>query len=98
MRLHLLLGSLLVLTMSTLATACPMCKESIATPDPSAMPGGPGMTAGGLPSGFNTSVYTMLIGLFLVGGFVVGVIVRNVRSTNNAGSGFPVVPAKSHSD
>src|SRR3954467_6205130 len=58
-----------------LASACPMCKDSIPN-------GESAMQAGSLPGGFNTSVYFLLIGLFATIGLMTLGIVRGVRSTN----------------
>ena len=72
------------------ASACPMCKDSIA--DSAGNGVGP---AAGLPSGFNVSVYLMLVGLFCVMGLVGGIIVKGIRGTNvtpreNKPPGFPL--------
>jgi len=76
--------------LSAVASACPMCKDSIT--DTAKAGGGP---VAGLPSGFNVSVYLMLVGLFCVMGLVGGIIVKGVRSTNvtppsNKPPGFPL--------
>ena len=82
-----------VLAFAGLASACPMCKDSIS--DTAAVPlngmgGGP---QAGLPSGFNVSVYLMLFSAFGVMGFVAHVIVKGVRETNaGPARGFPVEP------
>ena len=55
------------------AGACPMCKDSIPNSDAA--------QASSLPSGFNTSVYYMLGGLFVTIGLVTSAIVKGVRST-----------------
>ena len=54
------------------ASACPNCRDSIPNSD--------APQAAGLPGGFNHSIYFMLGGLFLVGGFVVRMIVKETRS------------------
>ncbi len=54
------------------ASACPNCKETIAN--------NPVEQASNLPGGFNHSIYFMLGGLFVVGGFVVRMIVKETRS------------------
>ena len=54
------------------ASACPNCRDSI--------PNNDAPQASSLPGGFNTSIYFMLGGLFLVGGFVVRMIVKETRS------------------
>jgi len=88
-------ATLFVLVFAGLASACPMCKDSIS--DTAAVPVG-GMGGGpqaGLPSGFNVSVYMMLFSAFGVMGFVAHVIVKGVRETNaGAARGFPVAPPK----
>ena len=63
--------------LAAVASACPMCKDSIS--DTAGKGGGP---AAGLPSGFNVSVYLMLVGLFSVMGLVGGIIVKGIRSAN----------------
>jgi hypothetical protein len=82
---------LVVLVLSGVASACPMCKDSIS--DTAAAPVG-GMGGGpqaGLPGGFNVSVYVMLFSAFGVMGFVAHVIIKGVRETNiGAARGFPV--------
>jgi hypothetical protein len=82
-----------VLVLAGVASACPMCKDSIS--DTAAVPvngmgGGP---QSGLPSGFNVSVYLMLFSAFGVMGLVAHVIVKGVRDANaGAARGFPVTP------
>jgi hypothetical protein len=82
-----------VLVFTGIASACPMCKDSIS--DTAAVPIG-GMGGGpqsGLPSGFNVSVYMMLFSAFGVMGFVAHVIVKGIRETNiGPARGFPVEP------
>ena len=56
------------------ALACPMCKDSVPASD--------SQSAGGLPAGFNNSIYLMLGGLFCVIGFLAFTIVKNVRVPN----------------
>ena len=73
---------LLTLCFATFAVACPNCKSSAAV-DPTGGNGG-----GGLPEGFNYSIYFMLGSLFLVLGGVSFVIVKAIRDTNRAG--FPI--------
>ena len=74
----------MLLAAAPAAMACPMCKESVPASD--------AQSAGGLPSGFNNSIYFMLAGLFCVIGFLTFTIVKNVRGTNtSAKSAFPVV-------
>jgi hypothetical protein len=69
----------------TPASACPACKDTVAGGDTSATDTGePGvmMGSGGLPSGFNTSVY-VLLGAFLGSLGLVGyTLVRGARSGN----------------
>ena len=77
-----LLMMLCVLTLPVIASACPNCKSSAAVDSTGAQGGG------GLPAGFNYSIYFMLGSLFVVLGGVSYVIVKAVRDTNRAG--FPV--------
>ena len=78
---------LLTLCFATFAAACPNCKSSAAV-DPTGSQGG-----GGLPEGFNYSIYFMLGSLFVVLGGVCFVIVKAVRDANRAG--FPINAATS---
>lgn len=80
-----LLSVLLTLAFAGAALACPNCKDSIAT----TVDGG---SAGGLPAGFNYSIYFMLIGFFAVLGFVGFTIVKGIRGSEPRGirRGFPV--------
>ncbi len=68
----------LVLCFATFAVACPNCKSSAAV-DPTGMAGG-----GGLPTGFNDSIYIMLGGFISVLGGIVFVIMKAVRDANKA--------------
>jgi hypothetical protein len=71
---------------AAVASACPMCKDSVTDN------GGPDGPTPGLPSGFKFSIYLMLGGLFCVIGLVSGVIVKGVRSTDRLPprGGFPL--------
>jgi hypothetical protein len=63
--------------------ACPFCKDSIPTTD--------AQTAGGVPSGFNNTIYLMLGGLVCVLGMVTFTLVKGARSTTQSRErGFPV--------
>jgi hypothetical protein len=75
---------LVTLCICGIASACPMCKDSIPSSDAA--------QAGSLPGGFNTSVYIMLTSLIGVIGLVSGVIYKGITSTNNAARGFDVKP------
>src|SRR5437764_15214199 len=70
-----------LMTLSTAAMACPMCKDSIPNADGGGTPGGPPSTS--LPGGFNSSVYTMLIGFLGTLGFISYTIVNAIRTTPN---------------
>ena len=59
----------------SIASACPMCKDSIPNGETAAQ-------AGSLPGGFNTSIYIMLIGLFATIGLMTIGLVKGIRSTN----------------
>ncbi len=77
--------TLLLLTPQALL-ACPMCKDSI----PGSVGGGDPsqMSGGGLPGGFNNSVYIMLLGFFGALGLVGWTLYKGIRSSTRAG--FPV--------
>ena len=81
------LSLLLMQAFAAVASACPMCKDSI-TDD-----GAAGAAPPGLPGGFKVSIYLMLGGLFCVIGLVGGVIVKGVRGANRPlppRGGFPL--------
>lgn len=81
-----LLSVVLMLALTGVAFACPNCKDSVATT-------ADGGSTGGLPAGFNYSIYFMLLGLFAVIGFVAFTIVKGVRGSATVPStrrGFPV--------
>lgn len=87
----LALATLLMLAVTTAASACPMCKDSVPNPESEAATNGSmGAPTSGLPGGFNTSVYMMLLSLFATLGFVSFMIVKNVRSTDARRRGFNV--------
>jgi hypothetical protein len=73
MRRHVL-ATVLVLTLlpAGIASACPNCKDSIPNSD--------AQQATSLPGGFNHSIYFMLGGLLVVGGFVVRMIVKESKA------------------
>ena len=68
------------------AFACPFCKDSVPNSD--------AQMAGGVPSGFNNTIYMMLLGLFAVIGMVAVTLVKGARSSAGqvprAGRGFPL--------
>jgi hypothetical protein len=86
-RLAFILSIVLVLGLNAAVLACPMCKDSIPNSDAQA--------AGGVPTGFNTSVY-LLLGTFLgVLTLVLGGIWKAVHTTPNSAlreRGFPIKP------
>jgi hypothetical protein len=65
------------------ALACPLCNDSVPSSDAQA--------AGGLPSGFNNSIYLMLGGFFCVLGFVTFTIVKGTRVPTTTKNAFPIV-------
>jgi hypothetical protein len=69
-----LFATLIALTLlpAGFASACPNCKDSIPSSDAE--------QAANLPAGFNHSIYFMLGGFLLVGGFVVRMLVKEARS------------------
>jgi hypothetical protein len=69
--------------MTAVSHACPMCKDSIPSSD--------AQQAGSLPSGFNNSVYLMLVGFLTVLGTMIGLIIKAVRDTG-VKPGFQVIP------
>jgi hypothetical protein len=73
-RLSWILTLAMILLPVAAAVACPMCKESIPNSDAE--------QAASLPSGFNFSIYYMLVGLFAVIGLMSFVITKGIRSTN----------------
>jgi hypothetical protein len=79
-----LLTTLLLLAMSTAAMACPFCKDSIPSSDAQA--------PGGVPSGFNTTIYFMLGSLFCMIAMVTMTLVKGARSSvgSRGGRGFPL--------
>jgi hypothetical protein len=81
-RLAPYLVPVIVLVLTGVAAACPMCKDSIPNSD--------AQSAGGLPSGFNQSVYLMLVSFLSVLGLMVGIIWKGVKSTGISTRGFPV--------
>ncbi len=91
--LRLFILPLAVLAWSATSLACPMCKDSIA--DTAAGNINDPTLQTGLPSGFNSSVYLMLIAVFSMMGLVIGVIARGIRSANVAQKrGFETIPPK----
>ena len=81
-----LLSVLLMLALSGFALACPNCKDSVATT-------ADGGSSGGLPAGFNYSIYFMLLSFFAVVGFVTFTIVKGVRGSaisQTGRRGFPI--------
>lgn len=77
---------LLVLSLNGLVLACPMCKDSVPSSDAS--------SAGGVPVGFNLSVYILLTAFLTVLGLIIGGVTHAVYTTpvlpNQFKRGFPV--------
>ena len=71
----------------SIASACPMCKDSIPNGESAAQ-------AGSLPGGFNTSVYFLLLGLFATIGLTTFGLVKGIRSTNVRVTSTPITSAK----
>ena len=86
---RLLTPILILLLTAAPLLACPLCKDSVPSSDAQA--------AGGLPSGFNNSIYLMLGAFFCVLGFLTFTIVKTVRGPSATGGkhAFPVVPRQS---
>ena len=64
--------------------ACPFCKDSVPNSD--------AQQAGGVPSGFNNTIYIMLAALIGMVGFVSFTLVKGARTSTNGRSarGFPL--------
>ena len=81
-----LLVAVLTLCIQAAAFACPFCKDSIPSSDAQA--------AGGVPSGFNNSIFLMLGGMFCVLGMISFMLFKGARSSmpprNDRGRGFPL--------
>ena len=74
-----------LLTAAPAALACPLCKDSVPSSDAQA--------PGGVPGGFNTTIYFMLGGLFCVIGMISMTLVRGARGNAVARGdqrGFPL--------
>ena len=79
------LAPLFTLLMTTASWACPLCKDSVPSSDAQA--------PGGIPGGFNTTIYLMLGVLFCVIGMITMTLVRGARGVNSSranGRGFPL--------
>lgn len=74
-----LLSIVLMLSFVGIAQACPACKDAIPNSD--------AQSAGGLPGGFNLSIYYMLGSLFCVMAGFGYFIVRTIRATDRSASG-----------
>lgn len=81
-RLTWMIAAAAMLLAPVMASACPLCKDTIATSS-NASQASYGLFSGGISSGFNLSIYFMFAGFFSTLGLASGVIVRGVRSTNN---------------
>ena len=90
-----LIACVLLLAFTSVADACPGCKDSVSN----AADGGSSGTTPGLPSGFNYSIYVMLAGLFSVMGLDAGIVVKGIRSADRTApppGGFPLSPTRHH--
>jgi hypothetical protein len=58
------------------AFACPMCKDSVPSSDAQAV--------GGVPSGFNNTIYLMLGGLLCVIGMITFTLIKGAQSSVHA--------------
>src|SRR5437764_15255806 len=85
------LAAIIVLTATTAAFACPMCKDSVSNREGETNELHDSYTTGGqnIATGLNVSVYVMLGTLFGMMGLVSTVIVKGVRSSS-ASRGFPI--------
>jgi hypothetical protein len=66
-----LLTVLLVLSLHAIVLACPACKDSVPNSDAE--------SAGGLPGGFNHSVYMLLTSFLVLVGSIVTMVVKVAR-------------------
>ena len=66
------------------AYACPFCKDSVPNSDAQA--------TGGVPSGFNNTIYIMLLTFFCMIGMVTFTLVKGARTSINGqvARGFPI--------
>jgi hypothetical protein len=71
-----LLSVMLVLCLGSALMACPNCKEQIPNTDAA--------SSASVPAGFNTSIYYMLAGLFVLVALGGRMIVKVVRETDRA--------------
>ena len=73
-----------LLALPAIASACPLCKDAIPSSDAQA--------PGGVPGGFNTTIYLMLGSMFAVLGMITFTLIRGARSSVNGpkGRGFPM--------
>ena len=89
MRPPTLIATGVLLANAASVLACPMCKDSVPASD--------AQSAGGLPGGFNNSIFLMLGSLFCVIGMITWTLVKGSRSTGVAASArraFPIAPPK----
>jgi len=73
-RRTLILAVLLMFAFAGIVHACPMCKDSIPNSDVSG--------AVAVPSGFNASVYSMLVGFLAVLALISGVCYKGISDSN----------------
>jgi hypothetical protein len=97
-RTTLLAALLAVALLAPSASACPMCKDTVANSPAAADGTGGGTNALGnqpssLPGGFNASIYFMLTAFLGVLGFVGFTLYRAARQTAPR-PGFPVAAAQ----
>ena len=83
-RLTPIFAAVLTMTLTAAAWACPLCKDAIPSSDAQA--------PGGVPGGFNTTIYLMLGSLFCVIGLISMTLIRGARGNAIArgGRGFPI--------
>lgn len=88
---HLLATAVVVAALTSAASACPMCKDSVPNQEGAAGALHDSYDSGGrnISGGMNASVYVMLATLFGAIGLVSTVLVKGARSSSQRG--FPVV-------
>jgi hypothetical protein len=68
---NILLAAVVVIAFAGIASACPLCNDSIASTDSAGSPG--------ISDAFNTSIYVMLGSFLGVLGLVAGIIIKGIR-------------------
>jgi hypothetical protein len=78
-RWNLLLAAIVILGLTGMVLACPMCKDSLAETKPDAANASLFAGGGGVSGGFNISIYCMILGFFTALSVVVINVARGLR-------------------